>query len=421
MFNIKKYTFIVSILFLLPYLHGEEVHLPDNGKNIKNSYSIDELVSRSLKNYELLKEARKKINRYRHARDQAGTWENPMISASAGYKKDTSSGYLYGLTLSQSIPWPGKRNSLKAMIQKEQDMARLDHEEMKLYVRHEVTRLAFRYSALKAMESHAGARLKRLRLVETFLRNRKILSPDKIVERNIIQGRVRILEKNMAETRQRARQALTDLNLFTCFCLPSNDFPTISLDWYRTIPPVSLDSLKTAALKKNFQIRQADIIIAREKKKINFARKKSNPDLTVSLFFNEENTGTPERSIGGGISLPLPLLNRNRGEIRQGQTDLAIARLKSQYLQRRLGRRLENLLAHYETTSLLLKKFSLKSMEAVKGETGYAYREFIRGRVSLANYLDMDEQANEIIEAVYDTQLRIVTLYTTLKFLAGEQ
>ena len=152
MFNIKKYTFIIPILFFLPYLHSEEVHLPDKGKNIKNSYSIDELVSRSLKNYELLKKAREEIKRHRHARDQAAAWENPEISASAGYKKDTSSGYLYGLSLSQSIPWPGKKSSLQAMIQKNQEVARLAHEEMKLYVRHEVTRLAFRYSALKALE-----------------------------------------------------------------------------------------------------------------------------------------------------------------------------------------------------------------------------------------------------------------------------
>lgn len=418
---ILRYIPTIILCCAVMQIHADELKTIPGAEEIKDRYTLKELVARSLKNYELLKTSRSEITRYRHEQDQAASWKNPELGVTGGYKKSTSSGYLYGISLSQTIPWPGKKSTLAAIAGEDKKIALLRHEEMKLYVSHEVVRLAYRYHALKALSEHTNVRLKRLRLIDTFLRSRKILSPEKIVEKNIIRGRVKILEKSVIQTRHRARQAFADLNLFTCFCIPQKKFPKIDISWYSSPPRIDEESLKKRTMNQNFQIQKAMALLKREKKKILYEEKKKAPDLNISLFYNEDNTGTPDRSIGGGISLPLPILNQNKGAVKARKTDLSIAQINLQYLERKLERRLTELFSRYMTAGRLLKIFPLRSQGAIEAQMRYADREFIRGRLSLQNYLDMDEQSHEVIEAIYQTQVEVVVLHTTLRFLAAEQ
>ncbi len=419
--QILRYISTLILCCAVLQVQADELKTTVGTEEIKDRYTLKELVARSLKNYELLKTSRSEITRYRHEQDQASTWENPELGVTGGYKKTTSSGYLYGISLSQTIPWPGKKSALAAIAGEDKKIARLRHEEMKLYVSHEVVRLAYRYHALKALTEHTSLRLKRLSLIDTFLRNRKILSPEKIVEKNIIQGRVKILEKKVIDTRQRTRQAFADLNLFTCFCVPQKDFPTIDITWYTTAPGIDAEFLKKQTMTRNFQIQRAMALLKREKKKLLYEGKKKSPDLNISLFYNEDNTGTAERSFGGGISLPLPILDQNKGAVKARKADLSIAQINLQYLERKLDRRLNDLFSRYLVAGRLLDIFPLKSQAAIEAQMRYADREFIRGRVGLQNYLDMDEQSHEVIEAIYQAQVEVVVLHTTLRFLAAEQ
>lgn len=419
--QIFRYISTIFLCCAVLQVQADEIKIIPGTEKIKARYTLEELVARSLKNYELLKTSRSEITRYRHEQDQASSWDNPEFGVTGGYKKDTSSGYLYGVTLSQTIPWPGKKSARAAIAGEEKNIARIRHEEMKLYVGHEVVRLAYRYHALKALTEHTSIRLKRLRLIDTFLRTRKILSPQKIVEKNIIRGRVKILQKSVMETRQQSRQAFSDLNLFTCFCVQEKAFPKIDISWYTRTPRIDAESQKKKALSRNFQIRRAMAVLTREKKKLGYEKKKTAPDLNVSLFYNEDNTGAAERSFGGGISFPLPVLNQNRGAVKAREADLSKAQLNLQFLERKLTQRLTGILDRYQTTSRLLKIFPVKSQNAIENQMRYADREFIRGRISLQNYLDMDEQAHEVIEAIYHTQINLVVLHTTLRFLSAEQ
>jgi len=420
--NAFKITFLLSGIFaLLLASHsgeaGDKNGTAPSGKN--NSYTVKALIAMALNNYGLLKASREEITIYRHRQEQAASWENTELSASGGFKKDTSGGYLYGLSLSQSIPWSGKKSALMAVSKHDEEIAAQKHREMKLYIHHEVTRLAYRYRALREMVLHTDDRLKRLRLIGTYLKNRNIISPDKIVEKNIILGRVLTLEKDMLDIERRTREALDHLNTFTSMMTEKGRFPEIEINWNAPVPAIDPGLFLETALKKNCALLAARSSCAREESMLNYEKLKSSPDISISLFYNEENTGFAERSVGGGVSLPLPVLNRNRGGIGAGESQLEIARVNLLYTEREVRRNIKALSGHYGTATRLLKKFNITLMNDIEQQMRYADGEFIRGRVSLQNYLAMDEQSHELLDNLYHSRIFLMDIYTGLHFLAG--
>ncbi len=66
--------------------------------------------------------------------------------------------------------------------------ARLSHDEMKLYVKYRVARLAFEYMTGVEKIDHLEDRYRRFRLVETYLKGRRFQSPQHIVEKTLSSG-----------------------------------------------------------------------------------------------------------------------------------------------------------------------------------------------------------------------------------------
>ena len=71
----------------------------------------------------------------------------------------------------------------------------------------------------------------------------------------------------------------------------------------------------TAARTNNFELRMRQAELEQQGFKVSLAQKDAYPSFTVGPYFSQERAGDREQQIGIGISMPLPLWNRNEGNI----------------------------------------------------------------------------------------------------------
>ena len=84
-----------------------------------------------------------------------------------------------------------------------------------------------------------------------------------------------------------------------------------------------VDALLTAARANNFEMRMRQAELEQQGFKVELAKKDAYPSFTVGPYFSQERARDRENQFGIGISMPLPLWNRNEGNI-----ETAMARQK---------------------------------------------------------------------------------------------
>jgi len=381
-------------------------------------YSLKGLITRSLQQHAGIASRTSKILEYRELEKHVQRWENPSIGVEIGKKTaGGETGVLYGLSLSQTISFPGKKDIMAGIARLEANKAALNLDELKLFIKYEVVRLAYEYMIIYERTRHLKDRLGRLRLVNSYMRGRLLVSPQKIVEKSIIQSRIAILEKELAGIHTSLKTAFAKLNIYTNLNDPVP--PEITLSWFRKSPSIMKEDFMKGAMENSFILRMQKQEIVAAEKYAALAQKEVYPDIGVSMFYQKDNTDAGERTIGGGVSFPVPLLSQNRHAVRQHKAQFKSEKHMLRYLRQSVKEQMKGLFARYEYASSMLEKFPLSMMNDLERSMRYADREFRKGRVQLFTYLEVDTQTHEMVESIYESQMDLVNVYTALLFSAA--
>lgn len=141
-------------------------------------------------------------------------------------------------------------------------------------------------------------------------------------------------------------------------------------------------------------------------------RRERTPDIELSLGANYNtqvrNEEAPAPKFVGytaGISIPLPVSNLNRGEIRSGQLKVQQAQLYSELLRNQVRVEVQQAYNSYESALAIVREFDTYLMDnarqVLQGRQ-YAYQ---RGETSLLEVLNAQHTYNDIQQA-YVTALR---------------
>jgi outer membrane protein TolC len=287
--------------------------LPLAAQETPRPYTVSGLVERALGRFELIA-SRESVVRQRLALErQALRWRNPELGFELGRKTaDGVSGRAYGVSITQHIPLFGRR-SLAAEIERfERNRAALDRDGIRLFVRYEVVRLAYDYLRAYRRAAHIRGRLERLRLINSYMKGRIIVPPQKIVEKRIIEYRVAALEQDLYATDRELRSAYARLNLYTGF--EDDDPPPVSAPWFVRAPALELNDLLAKSRERSFAVRMRQEALKAARGMTALAAREPYPDIGVSFFYHREEAGPAESVFGGGVSFPVPVLSRNGKE-----------------------------------------------------------------------------------------------------------
>lgn len=252
-------------------------------------------------------------------RQQANTLPNPTV----GFEVDNFApgptnnvgGAETTLMLSQLIELGGKRDARVSAALGDYDAARWEREASRLELLSETT-IAF-VEAVSAqrrvglLERQAAALEKLVPLMQRRV-DAGASSPSEVSRTQAAVGTTRL-------ERERARLALAvarrELTALMGRDVP--DFVTVSGDFGRTVRPVPFENL-IKAIDDNPQLMRWTAIRAQRDGDLLVARLKPIPDVTASIgwrYYSENN----ENAIRLGVSMPIPVLDRNRGAIREAQ------------------------------------------------------------------------------------------------------
>ncbi len=402
----------IAILVFSPVaLHPEEKGEPH--------YSLSQLHARAVENSLALKAAELQIEEVIHAGAREGRWLNPDLGISGGARfggKET--GYEYGISIEQEFYFPGKNQVRRDIARLRQEQARLDHEELKHYIQFDITNIAFQYAAARRMLRHADSRLKRIRLIQAYLSGRKAISPKHRIDKEIITAKISILAGQISEMRNNVYILYNRLNLYTG--LGQGKLPDIDVPWYREPPAFEFAALRSSLELSNPGILKRSAAARRAKEEARLARKERAPDFDIGLYYNEESLGSStERTVGAGITIPLPLSGRTASAIREKESRARIETTLLEQSRLEALSRIEILQARHATAGDMIKSFPLARIDAIEKSMRYADYEFRRGLIDLPTYLEMDSSMNEYIETVYRSQIDMASIHAELNFLSG--
>ncbi|MBN2079980.1 MAG: TolC family protein [Spirochaetes bacterium] len=383
------------------------------------NYSLSQLHALALENSLALKATELQIDEVIHAGAREGRWLNPDLGISGGGRfggKDT--GYEYGISIEQEFYFPGKNRVRRDIARLRQEQARLNHEELKHYITFDTTNIAFQYAVAMQKLRHADGRLKRIRLIQAYLSGRKAISPKHRVEKDIITAKISILAGQVSETRNHVYILYNRLNLYTG--LGYGKLPTIDVPWYVNPPVFDFPALRASLEQSNPGILKRSSAARRAKEEVRLARKERAPDFDIGVYYNEESLGSSrERSVGAGITIPLPLSGRTGSAIREKESAARVEMTLLEQSRLEALSRLETLHARYTTATDMIRAFPLARLDSIERSMRYADYEFRRGLIDLATYLEMDSSMHEYIESVYQAQIDMASVHAELVFLSG--
>ncbi|MBN9086406.1 MAG: TolC family protein [Reyranella sp.] len=252
-------------------------------------------------------------------RQQAGALPNPSV----GFDVDNfaPSGSVPGqavettLLLSQLVELGSKRDARVAAALGDYDAARYEREATRLELLSEAT-VAF-IGALAAqrrialLDRHVAALERLVPLMQRRL-EAGASSPAEVTK---IQGAIGFTR--LERERSRVAQSLAQRELGVLMGLDTPDFTAVSGN-LGGMPRLAPFDAIVKAIADNPQLMRWTAVRARRDADLLSARLKAVPDVTASVGWRRYGD-TPENALRLGISMPIPVLDQNRGGIREAQ------------------------------------------------------------------------------------------------------
>lgn len=318
-------------------------------------------------------------------REQAGLLRNPTLSWEQ--EGTDSRNRTTTLGISQPLELGGKRGARVELAERGQDVAALSLEARRNQLRGEV--IAVFYTALRAQERE------RLAQQSVELAQRGVVA----AEGRVRAGKAPPLEANRAQVQlaevrleqNRARRERADANqaLAALMGLALPDFTGVRNDSARPLPALPSPDELLRRLGDSAEMRLAQIRIDEGEAAVRLAKAQRIPDLDVSLGSQEAvEQGNRDRIAVIGFSLPLPLFDRNQGNILAQSRRADQARDLRNAAELRLRQETQQALQQWSTAQGEVNAFRQTILPSAQTAVESATRGFEMGKFGFLEVLD---------------------------------
>ena len=317
---------------------------------------------------------------------------NPALEAQGGPRRLASegTGADIGVGISMEVEVAGQRGARITEAERNLQRAEAGFQDFARTFRGNLAR-AF-YQAIVARE-----RLALQRRIENL--NRTLVD---VTKKRFDAGDVSGLEVNLAGVRYGqvrketldAERNLTQslLELRRLIGAEQTYLPEGKLD--TTIPPLSDAAILQAALANRPDLLARRYELRRAEAELALVRRQIFPNPIFGLSFNRE--GSRDKTILGGVTLPLPLFNRRQGELESLEARRNQARAELLALEKEIQKEVRQALNQRETARQSAELFQREVMEQVDENFRLIEAAYREGRIDLPQLLVME---NNLINA----------------------
>jgi cobalt-zinc-cadmium efflux system outer membrane protein len=379
--KLSRFTRLTSLVLaaaIVTPVHGQE---PSQG------ITSDELIRRALASNGELAAARLDVERARGRLRQAGLRSNPTIDFEQTTGKLTGSDGERETSIGLSLPL-----EINGQRQKRIDLARAELEAAEAEAADRERRFV---AEVRAAYAEALAAARELEITEGL--NRLDAQTARIVEARVTEGEAAPIELNLLRAeveRLKSRRALVEgrlqaivLRLKSIAGIPPSGGLRLREDLIAPAlykPPASLADSLDIALRMRPDLRLARLTERVAEAGLELVRAQARPDLTAFTKYTTNRSTfdtTPigalrdkDRLLSFGVSVSLPLFNRNQGAKAEAATAIAQAQRRREFVEQIVRAEVASAYARYEAAQSALAIFeegvlarSTQNIQAMRG------------------------------------------------------
>jgi cobalt-zinc-cadmium efflux system outer membrane protein len=342
-------------------------------------------------------------------RRTAGQYANPELGFEVGHKKVTEltgsvegDGPAYRAQIMQTFDFPGRIALRKAIAERDIALAELGLAQYRAQLANEVRARAGDVSLLKRKQEAARSVRKRFEELVAVLVQRDTGSVSAKLERRILEASLLISDRAVTDASVAAGEAVAALNSLCGRPADSGLELTNEPVGFPGVP--SLEALKQEAAKTNFELQQKRLQIARQGVKIDLTKSERWGNITFGPYIAGERHY--ENVTEGGISLniPLPLWNRNEGNIATEKARLSQAEAMLAATLRDIERDLVTHRSAYQSELDALARWKPETEREFQTAAEEADEHYRLGAVPASTYVEMQRQYLEAMSALIETR-----------------
>lgn len=355
----------------------------------------------------------------------AGTIENPQLQTTVGTwrTRDVATGVLtdgpaWSATLNQTFEWPGRVALRKAIAGKEIELAELGLQQMRLALAGQARAASWRLMAADQRVRVADEVADRFKALSEVLLQRDPAGAAPRLEARIIEG----TSMTMGAEATAARRELADARFMLNQLIGEKpDRPIqVRVERLKLAPPATLEKLLGLARRFHFGLRARVAEVEQQGYEVELAYNERWPSITVSPYLQKQTASSRETMLGIGVSIPLPLWDRNKGNIQAAEARQAQAEVLLQAELRKLERDVASHASAYRIYVEELAKWPTDTLASFRESAAEADEHYRLGALSVNTYTELQKQYVESVNAVLDSQVGALRARMELEQLTGK-
>jgi cobalt-zinc-cadmium efflux system outer membrane protein len=355
----------------------------------------------------------------------AGTLRNPELSTELGYKNSrensggaSGDGAILAFSFSQTFEYPGRIALRKAIANHDLVVAELHLQQFRLTLAARVRSLAYASTSAHKRTKAVQEVTARTQALNDVLKQRPLAGVAPQLEAEIISANLLSFQRQERESTLAEKTLAAELNQL---CGRSAN-AALAVD----ASPIAFTSrsvpgLVEAARSNAFDIRIRQIELAQQGFKVALSKNERFPAIAVGPFYSLEKAVDREQRAGLGISLPLPLWDRNVGNIASSKARQQQAEASLALTEREVERRVTQTAAALEAKRAEIEMWKGGAMAKLREASELADHNYRLGAVPLTTYVEIQKQYLEAISALDDAQKDALEAAQALEILTGQK
>jgi len=395
---------------------------PTNPAAATVSLTLDALVAEALEKNPELKFYEAEILAAKAGRKTAGTFANPEVSGGVGQKRVTggglsAEGVAWSASVLQPFEWPGRVGLRKAIANRDIELAELGYARFKLALAARVRTLGYGLFAAQEKAAASGEVAERFKALREVLVQRDPAGLTPLLETRVIEATELNAQRKASEAILASQSALLELNQLRGVATETR--LAVGQTQLAFRPVATVEDLVARARTNSYEVRLRSAELAQQGFRVDLAKNERYPAISVGPSISEERAGDRERVIGLSVSLPLPLWNRNTGNIDAAKARQTQAETSFYVTQREAERLTTHAALTYEAKLRDMAQWRPDSVQHFKEAAELADRHYRLGAVPIATFVELQKQYLEAVEGLLDTKKEALEAAAQIELLTG--
>ena len=381
--------------------------------NAQKIYTLKELINIAEKNNPAYQSLKKELEAKKCSLSIVRKYPNPVLSFGSDYGKSTDTkGREYSVSLEQPIVTAGKIKykieSKAGEIRVENQRLRQAKEELDFKVKEAFYRILYLETKLRFCNENIHSLQKILSLARKGLNSTQAEFAEYKIKSEILQA-----DNEKEKTILDLKDTKDSLNKFLNNTL-ENSFKLKGEFKFFSQNKTLNSFLKQAKTKNPLFLKEAEELMLRD---INIKLEKAGrfPDLSIGGFFSRE---IDKKTIGLGISFPLPLWNNNSAQISRAVSLRKKAKLEKKAYENEL---IESLKRLYRENKILIREKKLYQQLLKQTEKTFYLSELLykQAKIGLFSFLDSNKEYLNTKDKYYQILYKLAVTSAKLEEISG--